>query len=362
MAREHYIAADETAALLAAESAALLRRGLASRPQTGLVETIVSLARKTDAVIVVLLGGRDSLAWAISGQGLRAYALRISSAALRRSAEQLLVAPPDVRRRLLERIATAILPADLELSERYVFVVDRDFAAIPFAALPHPKTRQPLIADASVGQAPTLTALAVPRSDYEFRDVLAVMAPWSDPSAHLPHALWGAGVFEKFDSVVALESPSPSQVTRHLERAEAFHYGGHLRADPLAPWRQELPLRPDGPALPSSVVFDLDLSSLELAVLASCDSAATGAGRIRAPSYADAFLLAGAGQVVGTLWPVEDSASHQMMRLFWGGVASGLRPMDALAEAARTVRPHDAWGTAGFPPVWMAYRVEGSVL
>ena len=50
-----------------------------------------------------------------------------------------------------------------------------------------------------------------------------------------------------------------------------------------------------------------------------------------------AFLFAGAENVVATLWPVQDVATARFMERFYEGLARGQGEADALAEAQRTV-------------------------
>jgi CHAT domain-containing protein len=51
-----------------------------------------------------------------------------------------------------------------------------------------------------------------------------------------------------------------------------------------------------------------------------------------------AFLQAGAGGVVGTLWPVGDEAAAELMAAFHDAMARGLAPAQALNQAKRTLR------------------------
>jgi CHAT domain-containing protein len=73
---------------------------------------------------------------------------------------------------------------------------------------------------------------------------------------------------------------------------------------------------------------------LELVVLAACRSHVSGRGHNEAFSLATAFLVAGSGSVVGSLWPVPDGATSLLMFMFHHFLrAEGLRPGRALRRA-----------------------------
>ena len=66
-------------------------------------------------------------------------------------------------------------------------------------------------------------------------------------------------------------------------------------------------------------------------------------------------MFAGAGNVVATLWPVEDRASAELV----GGFYDALAEYDAaaaLAEAQRGLLAQEGWRA---PYYWAAYQVAG---
>jgi CHAT domain-containing protein len=72
-------------------------------------------------------------------------------------------------------------------------------------------------------------------------------------------------------------------------------------------------------------------------------------------SLAQAFLVAGAGSVVATLWPVDDAEAERLAGSFYRQIAAGLPPEDALASAQReAIRTR----SGGF--TWGAYEVSGT--
>lgn len=80
-------------------------------------------------------------------------------------------------------------------------------------------------------------------------------------------------------------------------------------------------------------IFDLKLNA-ELAVLSACN---TGYGKLRSGegiiSLARGFIYAGVPSIVMTLWPIEDHATSDLMKLFYENIAAGMRKHDALKKA-----------------------------
>ena len=79
-----------------------------------------------------------------------------------------------------------------------------------------------------------------------------------------------------------------------------------------------------------------------LVVLSACDS---GSGQLRAREgvmgLARAFLAAGAGAVVATLWPIDDRATRRMTLALHRHVLAGQSFAAALALAQRELRRDD---------------------
>lgn len=73
-------------------------------------------------------------------------------------------------------------------------------------------------------------------------------------------------------------------------------------------------------------------------------------------TLAQAFLYAGAGSVVSTLWRIEDEGAAAMASLFYGELARGSDPVEALARAQRIMITE---GQYGAPHHWAAYQLTG---
>jgi CHAT domain-containing protein len=69
-----------------------------------------------------------------------------------------------------------------------------------------------------------------------------------------------------------------------------------------------------------------------------------------------AFLHAGAGHVVATLWPVDDWATAALMERFYEGYASDGDPAGALARAQRVLLAQPA---TSHPFYWAGFVTVG---
>ncbi len=118
--------------------------------------------------------------------------------------------------------------------------------------------------------------------------------------------------------------------------AGTIHFAGHARVSSLG-GGGVLVLAPsaDGDAglLPAEEVRRWDLGHVSLVVLSACGGLASGdGGQVRNP-LAGAFIEAGAGHVVSSLWEVDDAATGSLMGRFHHHLSSGHDPMEALRRA-----------------------------
>jgi CHAT domain-containing protein len=96
---------------------------------------------------------------------------------------------------------------------------------------------------------------------------------------------------------------------------------------------------------------------LDLVVLSACDSArgeqVAGEG-LR--GLTQAFFAAGSQRVVGTLWPVDDQATSEWMRHFYGWLKKTRSPARALEEAQKTMAADPQWSA---PYYWAGFVLAG---
>jgi CHAT domain-containing protein len=110
-------------------------------------------------------------------------------------------------------------------------------------------------------------------------------------------------------------------------------------------------------------VFGLELAA-DLVVLSACQTA-VGSGRLRdVPSGDDwvgfvrAFLFAGAKRVMGSLWPVDDRATAELMNHFYRGLDTGHAEAAALGNAQRALIRS---GDYSDPFYWAGFVLSGEV-
>jgi CHAT domain-containing protein len=303
----------------------------------------------------------------------------------RRAAEAALC---EASRRLLSPAAARLAGAD-----RLVVVGDGALAALPFAALPEPGRpcpgAAPLLAARVVTQPPSATLAALraggeapmrragPSTDVAvFADaVYAVDDPrlagraTADGARPAPSRLGGsareaAAVATAAGSGATLHlgfAARPSAVAAAARRHRILHLAVHAVADEARPEASALLLsrwdaagRAQDGDLTAAEVLALDVTA-ELVVLSACR---TGLGRqVRGEGMLGlgrAFLAAGAGAVLVSLWDVGDAATAELMARFYRHLLAGAAAPEALATAQREL------AAAGAPPAhWAGFVLQG---
>jgi CHAT domain-containing protein len=100
-----------------------------------------------------------------------------------------------------------------------------------------------------------------------------------------------------------------------------------------------------------------------MVVLSACQTALASGAVADVPPGDDwvgltqAFLQAGAGEVLASLWRVEDRATARLMELFYRGLASGESEAAALAGAQRTMLREPG---RSHPFYWAGFVLSGS--
>ncbi|MCB0032362.1 MAG: CHAT domain-containing protein, partial [Anaerolineales bacterium] len=136
------------------------------------------------------------------------------------------------------------------------------------------------------------------------------------------------------------------------------HFHGHAVHLPSQPLESHLRLADY--ALTAREIFDLDNLTADLVSLAACSS---GANVISAGDeligLIPAFLYAGANAVLATLWPVTQTASAELLLLFYTTLYNSSSVLDkatALRQAALLLR---ADGRYASPYYWAPYVLHG---
>lgn len=96
-------------------------------------------------------------------------------------------------------------------------------------------------------------------------------------------------------------------------------------------------------------IANYDLSKVDLLVLAACQSNLGQTGQEGTFSLTRSFLQAGAKQVVGTLWQVDDGTTHQLLSRMYQKLKAKIPPEKALWLAKKDRLKS---GGVGFPGAW----------
>ncbi|MBF0193544.1 MAG: CHAT domain-containing protein [Magnetococcales bacterium] len=104
-------------------------------------------------------------------------------------------------------------------------------------------------------------------------------------------------------------------------------------------------------------VLALDFSQTDVVVLSACE---TGLGEIHVGEgvygLRRAFIEAGAGSVVNSLWEVSDSGTLQLMTGFYKNLKAGKPTHVALRDSQRSMISSSEWS---FPYIWSAFYLVG---
>jgi CHAT domain-containing protein len=107
--------------------------------------------------------------------------------------------------------------------------------------------------------------------------------------------------------------------------------------------------------------FNLNLEHCELVTLSGCETGlALSGGGDEQLGLGRAFLAAGATSLVMSLWPVEDAATNELMKLFYQNLLRGESKVQAL-RAAQCNLLHQNELTSMHPYFWAAFRLVGDV-
>lgn len=148
-----------------------------------------------------------------------------------------------------------------------------------------------------------------------------------------------------------VDTPGALEALQRLsEPPRILHLAAHsvLRDD--APIFSALQL--SGALLSVEQCYELPLAGTELVTLSACATASgleTGGALL---AFQSAFLIAGAHNVLSSLWPIDDAATATFMLQFYGQLAAGLTPPAALRAAQRALMRDPA---SDHPAIWAPF-------
>lgn len=334
---------------------------------------------RTRRVITYALIGDTLLAWTVRDDSVHLARAQVSGTEVRRTVERARLAL-EVGRRwedamrelarlytwLIQPSRTVIGPAGTEL----ILVADAELAAVPFAALHDVATGKFLVEDHASRLAGSVEEVtSAPPAEPAGRALLIANPTFPRQAYPGFGSLPGAAAEVEairglYRSPAFLAGPQANRpaVLAALATAEMVHFAGHAVFDGARPDRSYLLLagnRADGrERLTAEEIGTLPLRGVRLVVLSACESTGSrseGARGLR--GLTGAFLDAGAGGVVGSLWRVEDGATKELMTEFHRGYAVHRDGARALREAQiRVLRSTDG----GNPGSWAAFIYSGN--
>lgn len=370
-----------------AEALDYLDRGRASLASAGRAAGAdagrVLAGRKGEVALEYALVGDTLLAWTVAGPRVEVFRSVVDTARLVRAVGELRQRLEDaedeagLRPGLAGLYEMLVRPLEGRLGAAgtpLVVVADGALASVPFAALLDARRGRYLVEDHPLRFAVSLREAWRPASRADAAEPAVFVAdPAFDAGKHPGFERLGEAVQEVGEiaagypgaRVLSGAGASGGAFRAALGRTGMVHYAGHAVFDDERPERSYLLLAPSpggaaAATLDATEIAGLDLRHLSLVVLAACQTVRTGPGRAAGFSgLAGAFLAAGAGGAVGSLWEVGDRPTRRMMVEFHRAYrASGNGPEALRAAQGRLMRSED--GTLRSPAAWAGFRYVGS--
>jgi CHAT domain-containing protein/tetratricopeptide (TPR) repeat protein len=356
----------------------------------------------------------NSYVWVITNDSLHGFPLPaqpvIEKAA--RRVHELLTArqqkPEDEYLKAATDLSDLILRpvANFIQGQRLLVVADGALASVPFTALPHAKTHQPLVASHEIVRLPSASALAVLREAVAARGAapnrsVAVLAdPVFDATDErlvaarntnkpgypelleralhemdgpLPRLAFSRREAEAIKSAAPAGSVSLNldfnanrafATSSALNKYRIVHFATHGFVNNDAPELSGIVLslvdrqgKPQDGFLRLHEIYNLHLAA-DLVVLSACQTAVgnelSGEGVI---GLSRGFLYAGAARVMASLWTVDDRATAELMGRFYRKLLSEhMTPSAALRSAQLEMRQLPRWSS---PYFWAAFELQG---
>src|SRR5688572_2460030 len=266
----------------------------------------------------------------------------------------------DIRQQSAELYKLLIQPVESQLDPNRTLAIVPDLALhrLNFAALSSTETKTFLIQQYNIVGSPNLTTLLSGRAGQPTRTMAVAFGARTDnigATRELRAVEKLYANIEMFNGQTALKPAFLSS----LAQASVFHYAGHSQdaADPL---RSSVLL--DGEREGPNSVTALEISKRKMpansvVVLASCDSS-VGNSRdgIGMRGLTSAFLIGGAGSVVGSLWLVDSESTSRLVLEFHRNFAGNHQPVATALRNAQLA--FIAEGT--HPYYWSGFVVTGN--
>ncbi|PYS19660.1 MAG: hypothetical protein DMG17_01735 [Acidobacteria bacterium] len=250
----------------------------------------------------------------------------------------------------------------LDRNRTLVVVPDRALHGLPFGVLRRPGSREYLLQEFPILISPNLTHLLLTKAVEPRRDRITGFGSQNGSSSELKELGALVSIYPGSQTFAGREAER-SNFLSAISKAAVFHYAGHSAKDAVDPLRSSILL--DGKSSGPNSITAVDIAQQRLpnnalVVLSSCDSS-VGNSRdgIGVRGLTSAFLLGGAGSVVGSLWPVEASSTADLMIRFHRAFANSQMPIaKALQQAQLTFL--ESFPERSHPYYWSGFVVTGN--
>jgi CHAT domain-containing protein len=272
-----------------------------------------------------------------------------------------------------------LLPIDKRLRELQpadvlVISLAQEFAHLPISALPY---RDGVLCENVTlcfvhGLAMLEACLDRPRLAY--RSVLSLGAPSRPELPDLPAALQEAeaiaGRFESNDleaNCLTGENATPRAFAKSSADCDVVHVASHAERASSGDESLALMLTMDlrrndsGILTEKRILAEVPLRNGSFVNLAGCATGLQGdTGAALMSGLVPVFLVAGAGCVMASLWPIEDGPAARFQQCFYLELLINSDPLKSLAQAQRKCLCGKLGGDMKPPQVWAAYQLFGS--
>jgi CHAT domain-containing protein len=264
---------------------------------------------------------------------------------------------------VLYQILIKPIAAQVAGTDRLIIVPDRQIHEVPFAALYDAERNRYLVDDYTISLAPSAKMIARPIPRQPLAPVLVVSDPHGANESALPNATQEANaVAAMYDSATLLiaERATRDRFIAAAQRSGMIHYAGHADSSSADPFGA-LHLASDASGrtgdLDANAIASLNLSRAELVILAACGTMRGDFQHVEGmPSIARAFLAAGARNVIGTLWEVDDDAVAPLFQRMHAELRHGSDPPAAL-HIAQVALAHDRNPRLAHPSTWAPVEI-----
>lgn len=252
-----------------------------------------------------------------------------------------------------------------------VVIPDRELHEVPFAGLFDAGRRRYVVDVFGVSVATNARAILHTGQREALAPVLIVGDPGEENATALKDAASEAKAIAALYPSPTLLSGASATRARFIaaaRRSALIHYAGHASSDSfgtVGTLHLAGDTAGDSGDLDTAAIAALHLQNAPLVVLAACGTMRGNPEHVEGmPSIARAFLSAGARNVVGTLWDVDDESVAPLFRQLHQQLRNGLAPVDALRNAqlalAHGPNTHDRHPATWAPIELLGYSGERS--